>query len=398
MTPDAMIPPRSPRLARRGLLLGGAALALAGCDGAVAQNQQAPAPAPPGPETLRSLTGLGELARRNGISFGAAVQTNLLTTDPGYAAAFAAEAAVIVPEWEGKWAALQPEEGRFDTAPLDGMLRWAQNRGRTVRGHALLWHEDLPGWAEAALAEGRPRALAVLGAHMDKVLNHTRPQIRDWDVINEPIANPTGSDRPQLDGGALRDTPWLRALGPGYMETALRMARERDATLRLVLNDYGIEEDVPDAAEKRRRLLELLRDLLARKAPLDAVGIQGHLHLSRPFNPAPFAAFLAEIRQMGLAVLVTELDVRETRAAPQDIAARDALVAERTYAFVSTALEGGARTVLSWGLSDKYSWLANTPAVAIGDGRVHRGLPMDEAWQRKPMWHALARAFRGGGG
>ncbi|WP_419896269.1 endo-1,4-beta-xylanase [Roseomonas sp. USHLN139] len=370
----------APALARRGLLLAGSGLVLAGGRRAQAQDQRLP-------EAMRAMTGLGEVARARGISFGAAMLTQLLQRDPAYEAAFATEAAVIVPEWEGKFAALQPEEGRFDTAPLDAQLHWAQQRGRTLRGHALIWHESLPGWAERALAEGRDRALGVMAAHFDRVLNHARGQIRDWDVVNEPIA--TAGDR-------LRDTPWLRALGPDYIDIALRMARERDPTLRLVLNEYGFEEEVPEALLKRQQLLALLRGLLERKVPLDALGIQGHLHLSRPFNAASFAGFLAEVRALGLQVLVTELDIRETWDAPQEIAARDALVAERTYAFVSTALEGGARTVLSWGLSDRNSWLASTPAVAMGQGRVHRGLPLDDHGQRKPMWQALARAFRGG--
>ncbi|PHK96190.1 glycosyl hydrolase family 10 [Pseudoroseomonas rhizosphaerae] len=345
---------------------------------------------------LGALPGLGALARSRGITFGAAVQGQLLETEPDYQRAFETEAAILVPEWEAKWSALQPQEGRFDTAPLDSILRWAQSRARPVRGHALVWHNDIPGWAQAALAEGRHRAMAVMAAHFDRVLAHGRGQIRDWDVVNEPVANPPGSDVPQAGPGELRDTPWLRALGPGYIDIAFRMARERDPTLRLTLNEYGVEEDTPDAAEKRRRLLSLLRSLLSRGVPVDAVGIQAHLQMARPFRPAPFAAFLAELRQMGLAVLITELDMRETQEAPPGLAVRDTMVAERTHAFVATALEGGVRTVLTWGLSDRHSWLASDAGVMLRDGRTHRGLPLDEEWRRKPMWEALARAFQGG--
>ncbi|MFC7551104.1 hypothetical protein ACFQU7_00495 [Pseudoroseomonas wenyumeiae] len=53
------------------------------------------------------------------------------------------------------------------------------------------------------------------------------------------------------------------------------------------------------------------------------------------------------------------------------------------------------RTVLTWGLSDKYSWLATDPDVAMPDKRPHRGLPLDAEWKRKPMWDALARALTG---
>ncbi|WP_237182166.1 endo-1,4-beta-xylanase [Roseomonas marmotae] len=339
--------------------------------------------------------GLGVLARGNGITFGTAVQGGLLSRDSDYASAIGREAAILVPEYEGKWGSLQPAEGRFDTGPLDSVLAWGRVHSRPVRGHALIWHQDLPDWTQRAMMESPQRARAVMEAHFGTVLGHTRQQIRDWDVVNEVIADPPGSDTPQTVGGDLRDTPWLRALGPSYIETALRMARERDPTLRLTLNEYGIEEDTPDAAEKRRRLLALVRDLLERNVPLDAIGLQAHLQLAKPFNPAVLSGFIKELRAAGLSVLVTELDVRETWDAPQDLAARDALVAERSYAFVSTALSAGVRTVLTWGLGQKYSWLATNPAVALPEGRIHRGLPLGPDGQRTPMWDALARAFAG---
>ena len=99
------------------------------------------------------------------------------------------------------------------------------------------------------------------------------------------------------------------------------------------------------------------------------------------------------MRGLGLAILLTELDVREAAAVPPDLAARDASVAARVDAVVGTALAEGCRTVLTWGLSDKDSWLATDKDVARQDGNIHRGLPLDAEGRRKPMWLALARAF-----
>jgi endo-1,4-beta-xylanase len=358
-------------------MLASGALALPG--GALAQ------PAQPG---------LGELARANGVTFGAAVQGGLLRQDTDYALAFAREAAIVVPEYEGKWGSLQPQENRFNSAALDAILSWGRRAGRPVRGHALIWHQDMPDWTRQAIAESPERARAVMAAYIGTVLEHTQPQIRDWDVVNEVVADPPGSDTPQASG-ELRDSPWLRALGPSYIETALKLARESDATLRLTLNEYGIEEDTPAAAEKRRRLLVLVRGLVERKVPLDAVGLQSHLQLAKPFRPGVLAGFIKELQSLGLSVLNTEMDNRESWDAPQDLAARDALVAERAYAFVSTALGAGVRTVLTWGLSDRYSWLTTDPGVAMPDKRTHRGLPLDADWRRKPMWDALGRALAG---
>ncbi len=342
---------------------------------------------------------LAEIAQGRGFTYGCAVTAKLLADEPEFAALVAREAGVLVPEYEGKFAALQPQEGRFDTEPLDALLRWAQHFRKSVRGHALVWHNAMPDWLPVALAEGRNRAQGVMEAHFDRVLSHTRDRIRDWDVVNEPIANPPGSDVPEPAGnsGDLRDTPWLRALGPDYIAMAFRAARQRDATLRLTLNDYGVEADSPPAEEKRRRLLRLLRNLRAANVPLDAVGIQAHLQMREAFNPAIFTAFVRDIRALGLQVLITELDVREVRPPVGDFPARDAAVALRVHAFASAAFEGGARSLLTWGISDRWSWLFNDQAVALGPGDVHRGLPFDWELNRKQMWRALARAFLGQG-
>jgi len=380
-------PPSSPAggPVRRSLLGAGIGLGLAGR----AQGAE------PGSAALNPPPGLFQIARDRGFTFGAAVQAGLLATDPLYATAYEREAGILVPEFEGKWSALQPKEGTFDFAGLDAIIAWGQARARPTRGHALVWHEAFPEWAAAAVAESPARARAVMAAHIARVVSATRGRIRDWDVVNEVVADPPGSDTPQPDG-ELRNTPFLRALGPSYIETALRLAREQDATLRLVLNDYGVEEDTPWAAEKRRRLLALVRGLVAKRVPLDAVGLQAHLQLRNPFNPAVFAGFVRDLRAEGLAVLVTELDIREGDAPPADYPPRDGIVAERAAAFVAAAAEGGVRTIMTWGLVDRYSWLVTDAAVARPDGKLHRGLPLDWEYNRKDMWRTMARVFRGG--
>ncbi|WP_426958525.1 endo-1,4-beta-xylanase [Muricoccus radiodurans] len=374
-------------LPRRPLL----GVALAGAAAACAQAQTAE---PRGNPALNPPPGLWQIARERGLTFGSAVQANLLNSDPFYAAAYEREAGVLVPEYEAKFAALQPEEGKFEFGGFEAIIRWGQNRARTTRGHALVWHNAMPDWARAAIGESAQRARGVMEAHITRVLGQTRNTIRDWDVVNEAVANPPGSDVPQATG-EMRDTPWLRALGPGYVETAFRIARERDPTLRLTLNDYGVEEDTPAATEKRRRLLALVRGLIRARVPLDAVGLQAHLQIDKPFSAPVFAEFVRALRAEGLAVLVTELDLREGSTIAAEYPERDRLVAERTYAFTSTAIEAGVRTFLTWGLIDKYSWTVTDTGVARQGGTHHRGVPLDWEYNRKQMWRALARAFRG---
>ncbi len=337
--------------------------------------------------------GLREIAARRGITYGTAVHARLLESDAPYAASIAREAGILVPEGEGKWDSMQPDPGRFSLAEMEPILRFAARHGQTVRGHTLVWHTALPRWVwEANLTSAS--AEAMLEAHVAGSLALTRGRIADWDVANEVIGDPD-----LLPNQDMRDSIWYRALGDRFLDIAFHAARRADPACRLVLNEYGVEASWPRADEKRARVLRLLRRLLDRGVPVQALGIQAHMPLDQPFAPAPFARFLRDLRGMGLDVLLTELDVLEPADRPlraEDIPARDAAVAERAYAVVSTAVAEGCRTVLTWGLADPYSWANLWPPARRPDGAEVRTLPLDRHFARKPFWHALARAFSGG--
>ena len=263
-----------------------------------------------------------------------------------------------------------------------------------MRGHALVWHLDLPDWVTKALGEGPDRARTVMDTHITRVLSHTQGSIHDWDVVNEVVADPSGSDTPQTGPGELRDTPWLRGLGPDYIAMALRLAKERDRSVRVALNEYGTEEAAPHHFEKRRRLLNLVRSLRKANVPLDAVGLQGHLQMVQPFSGPYFTQFCRLLGNEGVELVVTEMDVREHWKIPDGFAARDKLVADRVKAFVDAAIDGGVKTFITWGIEDKYSWLATNPYVKRQDGLEHRGLPLDDDGHRTLYWQAMADALR----
>jgi endo-1,4-beta-xylanase len=101
---------------------------------------------------------------------------------------------------------------------------------------------------------------------------------------------------------------------------------------------------------------------------------------------------------MGLEIQITELDCTDDLA-PSDIAVRDGMVADEYRRFLDVALdEPAVKIVMSWGLSDRYSWIVrheNNAEERRPDGAEERPLPFDRDLQRKPAWHALAEAFAG---
>ena len=336
--------------------------------------------------------GLSDIAAAHGVTYGAAVQSDLIASDAQYADLVVSQCALVMPAYEAKFALLQPTEAHFNFDPLDTLIEWSHAHGKIMRGHGLIWHQQIPDWALAALKQGPARARQVMEAHLGHVLAHTARAIRAWDVVNEPIADPPGSDTPQA-AGEMRNGPWLEALGPGYVDLALRIAHDHDPALRIAVNEYGVEEETPYCIEKRRRLLALVRHLKSTNVPLDAVGIQGHLQMVRPFNPATFTAYCRELRAEGVELVITEMDVREHWKIPHDYVARDKMVADRVKSFLDAAFEGGVRTVITWGVVDRYSWLVSDPGVARTDGLQHRGLPFDWEGHPKQYWQAMVAAI-----
>src|SRR5262249_11298936 len=156
-----------------------------------------------------------------------------------------------------------------------------------MRGHTLVWHDANPAWLEGKLGN-RAAAEALLKMHIQRVVAHTSPFIKQWDVVNEAIS--PHSTRP--DG--LRDSVWLRALGPSYIPFAFRRANEADPSLELVYNDYGWKYGDGNGFYRRKHTLKLLEKLKKEKVPVHALGLQSHLKTHIPLGGQEFTHFLSE--------------------------------------------------------------------------------------------------------
>ena len=313
------------------------------------------------PTTLKAAAG------GRGLIWGAAVQHTQLKEDAEFAALVAQECSAITPEWEMKWAAIEPREGKRNFARADAIAKFARDKGLHVRGHALVWHRSVPGWARDGLTWD---AVAV---HVETMLRRYReaPFI-EWDVLNEVIEPKDGRD----DG--LRNSPFLRALGPDYIARTLTLARATAPNVKLYINEYSLDYDGPIERERRDKLLRLVDSLRTLNVPLDGIGIQGHLRIDKSsFSAEALRKFLAELAGRNVRIAITELDVREQNLElPKD--ERDRIVAAEVKRYLEVVLDEPAVIgVTAWGLSDRYSW--RSPPELIRTGRRNRGLPFDEA-------------------
>lgn len=377
------------RFLTNGLAAGASAL-LNGCGHRLMQSESSSAPAVM-PATFRDVSGSRSLrahAHRHGLIFGSAVIIRNVQNDADFRALIHEQCGIVVPTRELKWIVLRPAPDRFDFAAPDYLLSFAARNHMLMRGHTLCWHQSVPDWIQ--LPEYRGRARQLLVEHIATVCKHYAGRLHSWDVVNEAILPSDGEPH------GLRRSFWYEQVGPDYVELAFRTARAADPHACLTYNDYGVEFDNPEDAERRRLILAMLRDLKQRDVPIDAVGIQSHVKAAQPYGFGEgLADYMDAIRQMGLEIYLTELDVNEDDISDDDQAARDAIIA-RTYSdYLRVALANPAvRLVLTWDLSDRFTWLNSGPTHHRKQpNRPQRSLPFDRDYHPKPAFFALRDSF-----
>lgn len=343
------------------------------------------------PDSFRGVSGSRSLkahAHRHGLVYGSAVIVRVVENDPEYAELIAEQCGIVVPSNELKWVALRPAADKYDFTRPDFLLRFAKSHKMLMRGHTLCWHASVPAWIRTP--ENAPRTRQFFVDHITTVCRHYAGKLQSWDVVNEAIQPSDG------EPGGLRKSFWYEQMGPDYIDLAFRTARAADPHAKLTYNDYGVEYDNDEEAERRRRILEMLRGMKQRGVPIDAVGIQSHIKAAQSdtFGKG-LADYMDAIQKMGLEIYLTELDVNDDDIASNDVAERDAAIA-RTYSdYLRVALANPAvKLVLTWDISDRFTWLNNRPTHRREHpDRPQRSLPFDRDFRPKPAFLAIRDSF-----
>lgn len=347
-------------------------------------------PALDNPRRSFVVTGTGSLKERaaaKGVIYGSAIKYSDLSNKK-LVARITRECKILVPEWEFKWTAgdatLRPGFDQFDFIAADRMANFATTHNLLLRGHTLVWHESLPRWFEQTVTS--KNAKQILTDHIQTVVGRYAGKVHSWDVVNEAI------EPREHRSDNLRISPWLKLLGPNYIDLAFRLTAAADPQALLVYNDYGLDYDTPEDEAKRNAVLKLLRQLKSQGTPIHALGIQAHLSPgNHRFNPKKLKKFLRDVANLGLKIMITEMDVTD-KYLPVDIEMRDRIIAATYEDYLSVVLsETVVISVITWGLSDRYTWLNEVNPRS--DMATVRPLPFDRDLKPKLAWKAIARAF-----
>ncbi|SFF29887.1 endo-1,4-beta-xylanase [Actinoplanes philippinensis] len=306
--------------------------------------------------TSEAATTLGASAAAKNRYFGAAIAASKLG-DSTYTTILKREFTSVTAENEMKWDATEPSRGVFNYSAGDRILNQAQSNGQKIRGHALAWHSQMPGWAQSL--SGSTLRSAMLN-HITQVATHYKGKIHSWDVVNEAFAD---------DGRGSRRDSSLQRTGNDWIEAAFKAARAADPGAKLCYNDYNTD----GVNAKSTAVYTMVKDFKARGVPIDCVGFQSHLTNNAPGD---YQANLQRFADLGVDVQITELDISGSNQAAAYTAVTKACLAVSRCTGITV-----------WGIRDSDSWRTGTNPLLF-----------DASGNKKAAYTAVLNTLNSGGG
>ncbi|WP_055481085.1 endo-1,4-beta-xylanase [Sphaerimonospora mesophila] len=322
----------------------------------------------------KSPDDLRDLAHKLGIRIGTAVDPAAFRTETDYRRMINREFTNLTGENAMKWESVEPERGEYNWTDADLLVRNAMKWGQKVRGHTLVWHNQLPTWLTEGVEDGSIDAKElrkILRDHIKTEVGRYRGKIRAWDVVNEVVD----------DNGKLRDSIWLKHLGPGYIADAFRWAHQADPSAKLYINDYNLEWDT----KKIDTTLKIVKDLQRKGVRIDGIGFQGHLGIQYDY-PGDFPNIMRKFTDLGLEAAITEADVRMVLPVTPKKLATQADYYKRMLSTCAANKRCVEFTV--WGFTDRHSWV---PGWFEGEGAA---CITDDKLAPKPAYKALLTVGR----
>src|SRR5450432_3229405 len=327
---------------------------------------------PPPTQTLR------QVAAAHNIYVGAAADSPYLTSDANYASTLGTEYSQLQAENEMKFGIIHPGVSTYDFTGGDALVAFAQAHTMVVRGHTLVWHNQVPSWVTSG-GYTAPQLSTILQDHITTVMGHYAGKVYGWDVVNEAFN----------DDGTIRDTIWydqpgigFAAMGTKTIEQSLNWAHAADPSAKLFYNDYNDET----MNVKSDAIYAMAQDFKTRGVPLNGIGFQFHVDLTfdDPNTLASVASNFQRFALLGLDLHITELDIRLQDSSAASLNAQAKLYGELATICVQ---QPHCKVFQTWGFTDRYSWI---PGFFPGYGWA---LPFDLNYQKKPAYTSILNAL-----
>jgi endo-1,4-beta-xylanase len=262
------------------------------------------------------------------------------------------------------------------------MAAWLKANDFRIRAHNYVWpsFRNMPSAMEKL--KNQPAQLRqAIRTHVTEAATTMRPyDLAEADVINEPRAEHQVMD----------------ILGNEEMVEWFKLARAADPRVRLFVNEYSILTNGGNTAGEQKTYLDTLHFLRAHGAPLDGIGLQGHMG-SDLTPPAKLVEILERFSQEKLPIEITEFTVDTADEQAQADYERDFM----TAVFSEPATIG----IVRWGFWEGQIWIKSTAQVRKDwtlkpNGQAYEDLVLKKWWTRDTATsdaagHAGVRGFLG---
>jgi endo-1,4-beta-xylanase len=294
----------------------------------------------------------------------------------------------LTPENAMKPGPIHPSEDKYYWDDADKIVAFAQSHNLKLRGHTLLWHQQIGDWFFKDTSGNlvtKEILLKRLEQHITTVVSRYKGKIYAWDVVNEAI-----DDDPK---NFLRNSLWYQICGEDFIVKAFEFAHAADPQAQLFYNDYNTERP-----EKRERVYKLLKKLVDSKVPIHGVGLQGHWSIYEPSRQELEDA-IKQFSSLGLKIQITELDIsiypwekfdRERKPGEADSYTAELEQKQMAqYKMIFDAFKKNKNVITGitfWNVSDKYTWLDFYPVK----GRKNYPLLFDQQYMpKKAYWEVV---------
>lgn len=292
-----------------------------------------------------------------------------------------------------KFEPLCPTSARCNYGAADEIASFARKHSMQLTGHTFVWHRMHPTWPflDGENPATKTQISERLQRHVAALVERYSDVVDNWDVVNEAISD--SADKTYRDGA--EGSKWYAAYaGPEFIKVAFAAAADaaakHDPEVKLFYNDYNVVK-----ADKRAKVLEMVRWLRKAGVRVDGVGLQAHWNIEWP-PIADVRAAIEELAAEKLMVKISELDIsvyseddwgkevwQPEREYTADLDRRLAQRYEELFALFEEKKDV-VSSVTFWGLHDDRSWLNRYPTK-----RLNYPLLVDRQGQPKQAFKAL---------
>jgi GH35 family endo-1,4-beta-xylanase len=283
----------------------------------------------------------------------------------------------------------------YNMDSVNAWINWGVNNNKATYVNMLVgWNMYEPDW----FVNGSFSNTDMTNMMQERIRtviqsNSNNTKVACWNVVNEALANwdapDSGSYRPdsqckwnqlgwEADASGLTGSDLINTQHPVYIRRAFEFARQY-TNAKLELRDYSFEFYPND--RRGKAFYQLVRHLINKGTPIDAVGLQCHLYgLENSYYWPAFRELVQKFKALGLEVHVTELDIGANHGEAYDAEKQRIIY----YNMIEACRQSGVDAIFIWGMADVTSgWRAN-----------ERPLPFDGNYNPKPAYYGIQSALQ----